>query len=472
MKRTVNATLSFPFKAARQLVWSLHARPLRVVARQVLISAPLLTLATSLYAQQPLPLDEARSRGLVLFQQSAVTGMVLVVVRGREAMIESYGETYPGSGQKPDANSLIRLCSVTKVFAGDLLVRLAAEGKVKLNDPLQRYAPTGKVVPQAMSGEQITLLALATHTAGLPREVAAYPANTPHFTFPDFAARWAWLPRQKLIFPPGTAALYSNVGFDLLGDALASASAKSYAHLLHTTLLEPLGMWDTTLFPSNSQCARLLRPTSDQGLCTETQASGASGGLYSTDADMVKLLQYLLRIPTSPIQPAGALDLYLRPQQLKSMQGLSHAGDATGIGLGWVQIGAPDSPSAIMEKTGSGAGFTTYLALSPQRQTGIFVAVTDGHGEAQVDLFHESNNLLAALANVSPLPPKVRPTPAPKHHPKRHRAVQSPQHASSLPFTPPQPNLKHGGDPERMLPVIWQQPLRHAVARELRAQFR
>jgi len=38
--------------------------------------APLLPLAASLPAQPPISLDEARNRGLVIFQQSAVTGMV------------------------------------------------------------------------------------------------------------------------------------------------------------------------------------------------------------------------------------------------------------------------------------------------------------------------------------------------------------------------------------------------------------
>ena len=47
-------------------------------------------------------------------------------------------------------------------------------------------------------------------------------------------------------------------------------------------------MWDTTLFPSVDQCARLLQPIKEEGLCTATEASGASGGLYSTGADMAK----------------------------------------------------------------------------------------------------------------------------------------------------------------------------------------
>jgi len=120
--------------------------------------------------------------------------------------------------------------------------------------------------------------------------------------------------------------------------------------------------------------------------------------------------------------------VYLKPAQLKTMEGLSHAGDPTGIGLGWVQVGDPAGPSAVMEKTGGGAGFETYIALSPQSQTGVFLAITDGRGGSQIDFYHEANNLLAALANVPPLPPRTHPARAAKkkvtrpHRPLRKRA--------------------------------------------------
>jgi serine-type D-Ala-D-Ala carboxypeptidase/endopeptidase len=396
-----------------------------IAANHALFIELLLTIAASLAAQQPLPLADAAQRGQTIFEQSASTGMVLVVVRSNEVMIKGYGDTFPGSGHVPDSHSLVRLCSLSKVLTTDLLLRLAADGKVKLADPLQRYALHGKRVPVGLDGSPITLLDLATHTSGLPREVGSYPAKTPHFTFPSYAYRWAWLPSQKLKTPPGTAALYSNIGFDLLGDALAKASAETYAQLLQKRLLKPLDMWDTTLFPTPGQCLRLMQPVGDEGPCTDTEASGASGGVYSTPADMVKLLKYLLHDPGSPAQPAGAFDVHLKPDQLKSMQGLSHAGDATGIGLAWIQIGDPATPSAILEKTGGGGGFTTYIALSPNRQTGVFLAATWGRGNARIDFFHEANNLLAALANVPPLPPRVHPAPPARKHPKRRRQPAS-----------------------------------------------
>ena len=396
--------------------------------RLILPSIVALVLAAAAglaHAQQAISLAEADLRAASLFQQAASTGMVLVVVRNREVMVKGYGETAPGSGMKPDAQSLIRLCSLSKVFTGELLLDFSNEGKLRLDDPLQRFAPAHRLVPKGTLGTPITLEELATHTSGVAREVGAYPPKIPHFTFPDYAQRWAWLPRQKLLFRPGTAALYSNVGFDLLGDALASAAHKPYAQILNERIVGPLGLRDTTLSPGSGQCARLLRGSGDEGACTDTQASGASGGVYSTGTDMVRVLEHLLQIPGTgvpPVPPGPGISVYLKPGELKSTQGLSHAGEPTGIGLAWIQIGDPATPSAILQKTGGGAGFETYIALSPKMHAGVFFAVTEGKGDSQVDLYHEANVLLAALANVPELPAKIRSTPAPRKRPTHRRS--------------------------------------------------
>jgi D-alanyl-D-alanine-carboxypeptidase/D-alanyl-D-alanine-endopeptidase len=392
-----------------------------------LLTLLLLNTSLLLKAQQPLSLAEAAARGSTLFDQSGATGMVLVIVRSHDMMAKGYGETFPGSGQRPTSASLIRLCSISKVFAGELLLELSNEGKVALTDPLQRFAPPNTIVPSGPTGTPITLRDLATHTAGLPREVSSYPAKTPHFTFPDQAFRWNWLPKQKLITSPGTAALYSNVAFDFLGDALASAANKTYTQLLNERFVQPLGLRDTTLTPGTEQCARLLRGTHDQGPCTDTQASAASGGVYSTSADMARVLQYFLHIPGASARNAPAIAVYLKPAELKTVQGLSHGGDPTGIGLGWVQLGDPESPSVLLAKTGGGAGFQTYIALSLKRQAGIFLAFTQGKGHSDINLFHEANNLLAAVADVPPLPPRVQQARAGKK--KKSSRVRPPASA-------------------------------------------
>ncbi len=99
---------------------------------------------------RPLPQLQSADPFLAdLFHRSGSTGMVVVVVRGNETWMQSYGQTYPGSHQKPDADSLLRLCSLTKIMTTDLLVKLVADGRVSLSDPLQKFAPHNVTVPDA-----------------------------------------------------------------------------------------------------------------------------------------------------------------------------------------------------------------------------------------------------------------------------------------------------------------------------------
>jgi D-alanyl-D-alanine-carboxypeptidase/D-alanyl-D-alanine-endopeptidase len=343
-----------------------------------------------------------------LFRRSGSTGMVVVVVRDNETWMQSYGQTYPGSHQKPNADSLIRLCSLSKIMTTDLLVKLVAEGRVSLSDPLQKFAPRNVIVPErtvrGLSSRPITLRDLATHTAGLPREIA-YPAgDSGHFTFPDYNFRWQWLPGYRLRFLPGTAAHYSNIGFDLLADALSAAAGKPYPQLFADRIAKPLGLRDTTLSPTPGECARLLIGARNQGRCTDTTAAAGSGGMYSTANDMTRWLKYLLALPGVPVhQDPAATATYIPASELRWTQGMGRAGVPNGIGLGWVHINQPDDPAMIIEKTGGGAGYTTYIALNPRRHIGIFVAATEDR-HAGPEIFRGSNDLLTYLAGLTPVP--------------------------------------------------------------------
>jgi serine-type D-Ala-D-Ala carboxypeptidase/endopeptidase len=372
--------------------------------------------------QAPASLPDLQSIGALstdLFLQSGATGMVLVVIRDDQVFFHGYGETAPNSHQLPTQDSLLRLCSLTKIFTTDVLTKLVADNTVRLEDPLQRYAPAGTIVPKRI--RPITLADLATHTSGLPRELGNPPPNTPHFTFPDYRTRWRWLKNQRLRSTPGTAALYSNVAFDLLGDALQSAAHKQYAALLAEHTLNPLQMQHTTFFPSAEQCGRLLISDHDDGLCTATEATAGSSGLYSTAADMAIWLKYLLRtgLPGIPAQDASAQAVYILPSKLVSQKGLDHAGEPTGVGLGWIHILPIDSPSHIVEKTGGGAGFQTYIAINHSRRTAIFLAATDGPVDTHLNLFNAANKLLLAVAGLPPLPPPPPKPVAKRKHPHR-----------------------------------------------------
>ena len=383
----------------------------RLLAALILFLPPSGLLSGHSVQAQTAPLPQLQSADPFvadLFRRSGATGMVVVVVRDKETWLHSYGQTHPGSHQKPNADSLIRLCSVSKIMTTDLLVKLVAEGRVSLADPLQKFAPGKVTVPvrtvRGESGRPITLRDLATHTAGLPREIAYPLGDSGHFTFPDYSFRWQWLPGYRLRFPPGTAAHYSNIGFDLLADALSVAAGKPYPQLFADRIAKPLGLRDTTLSPTSGECARLLIGARNEGRCTDTTAAAGSGGMYSTANDMTRWLEYLLDLPGVPMHhDPAATATYIPASDLRWTQGLGHAGVPNGIGLGWVHLNQPDDPTMIIEKTGGGAGFTTYIALNPGRHIGIFVAATEGR-HAGADFFRESNDLLIYLAGLTPVP--------------------------------------------------------------------
>jgi|HubBroStandDraft_5_1064220.scaffolds.fasta_scaffold02563_2 D-alanyl-D-alanine-carboxypeptidase/D-alanyl-D-alanine-endopeptidase len=390
----------------------------RLKFRLSLLVFPFILPCLSALAQANSPAS-ADALGTDLFLQSGSTGMVLVVVHDDQVIFRGYGETAPNSHKLPTQDSVVRLCSLTKIFTTDVLAKLVADKTVRLDDPLQRYAPPGAVVPKRV--RPITLADLATHTSGLPRELGNGPAGTPHFTFPDYRTRWRWLPNQRLRSTPGTAAVYSNVAFDFLSDALQAAAHKQYAALLAERTLNPLHMERTTFFPDADQCAHLLIGAHEEGPCTVTEASAGSSGLYSTASDMAIWLKYLLRTggTDTSAQDASAQAIYILPSSLVSQKGLDHAGEPTGIGLGWIHILPADSSSHIVEKTGGGAGFETYIAINYSRHTAIFLAATDGTVDTHVNLFNAANKLLLAVAGLPPLPSPVA-KPAARHR-RRHR---------------------------------------------------
>ena len=234
----------------------------------------------------PVLAEAADLAGYAMFMDSGAPGMVLVVVHGGHSLVLGYGETEKGNKRAPDGNSLLRLNSITKVFASEVLVSLAAEGKLRLTDPLQLYA--GKAKVPAFGLRPINLLDLATHSAALPREMGEAPPEAPPRTWPTREERWKWLSGIKLPWAPGSIAAYSNIGFDLLADAIETAAGRPYPDLLRKLVTAPLGMVDTGFVPTPEQCARLMTGSGlgGAGPCVDTHATDGSGGLYSTGNDM------------------------------------------------------------------------------------------------------------------------------------------------------------------------------------------
>jgi serine-type D-Ala-D-Ala carboxypeptidase/endopeptidase len=333
--------------------------------------------------------------GTVMFLQSGASGMVLVIVRGDRSLVLGYGETEKGNKRTPDGNSLFRLNSITKVFATEVLVSLAADGKLSLADPLQRYAGRTKV--PTFGSRPITLLDLATHSAALPREMGDAPDGVFHRAWPTREDRWKWLPGYKLPWAPGTIAAYSNVGFDLIADAIETAGGQSYPELLRKRVTAPLGMMDTGFAPTPDQCGRLMTGSGlgGAGPCVYTQATDGSGGLYSTGNDMARWLRHNIEDTDGTLALSHAI--YRQRQALPAAIGFDEAGPMAGLGLGWVTVAAQGIHPALVAKSGGGAGFMSYIAFAPGRNTGVFVAVNRVDFAMFSGLTETANALIANL---------------------------------------------------------------------------
>ncbi len=336
-------------------------------------------------AASPLLEQAVELPGFAMWSDSGAPGMVLGVVRGADSIVVGFGTVRPKAvhpelpNPEPDGRTLLRLGSISKAFAGELLASLVVDGRVRLTDPLRQYLGTDATVP-AFGGRQITLLDLATHSAGLPREMGFAPDGTAPFTWPTRADRVAWLAKQSLGWAPGTVAAYSNVGFDLLGDALVGASGVSYATLLRERITGPLGMADTGVTPDAGQCGRLMMGTGlgapAEPVCGDTEATAASGGMYSTADDMVVWLRHLLGASDAgaPVL-AVSQAVYRMRQTMPAAIGFDEAGPMAGLGLAWVMQTGHGGMPMILEKSGGGGGFMTYVAFAPGRGVGVFVAV-------------------------------------------------------------------------------------------------
>jgi D-alanyl-D-alanine-carboxypeptidase/D-alanyl-D-alanine-endopeptidase len=331
-----------------------------------------------------------------MFAESGATGMVVAIVRGDQVTIRGFGRRAPDDPAPPDGATLVRLQSVSKLLAADVLVSLAAQGRLTLTDPLQKYAPAGRRVPQAPGARPLELLDLATHTSGLGRNSPADPA----MPVPQAAAaRWAWLQGRRLP-PPGSYAHYSNLAFDLLGDAMAAAAHEPYVAALAQFVTGPLGMVDTTASPSPGQCRRLLSPgpLTAETPCQDTTQAAASGGLYSTAADMGAWIKHQLAAGGAAPDARAGQTVYYRRDALAFAEGLDVAGPATGIGLAWIQLDPTATHPRLLEKTGGGGGFMTYVALAPDRRVGMFVAINSVGFRRIQALSARTNDLVGALA--------------------------------------------------------------------------
>ena len=77
-------------------------------------------------------------------------------------------------------------------------------------------------------------------------------------------------------------------------------------------------------------------------------------------------------------------------------------GKATALGMGWVYMAPKDGRPGIIQKTGGGGGFITYMAMVPQYSVGVFIVVTRSAQTHFTPMSDGVNNLLTELIGNTP----------------------------------------------------------------------
>ncbi|MFE7649285.1 serine hydrolase domain-containing protein [Streptomyces phaeoluteigriseus] len=202
----------------------------------------------------------------------------------------------------------VQIASLTKVVTGTALVRMAAGGVLALDDPVERWLP-------AAPRTGITLQHLARHTSGLPRLPPGRVSRRDPYAAFDRPALERLLSRLDTLTKrsPGQEEEYSNLGYAVLGAALAAASGTTYEELVTEYVLRPLDLTEITANPHPDRCllppgllGRSRRPW------TMTGAILPAGGLWATPratADLVVrlLVERRLGDPAPSWQTAGPL---------------------------------------------------------------------------------------------------------------------------------------------------------------------
>jgi serine-type D-Ala-D-Ala carboxypeptidase/endopeptidase len=368
-----------------------------------LLAAAALPWARRARASQVLLDESAGFAGQILFLSLKTPALVLGVVRDGQTSIQGFGRRADNLSAAPGADTLFRIGSITKSFTGQVLASLAADGVVSLADPLTKYCP--EFAPMSQGGPPIRLIDLATHSAGLPREVP-HEAGAPDDPFVNITpdAFMGWLKANSLMFAPGTAISYSNFGFDLLAAALARAARQPYADLLDARVIRPLGLQDTTFAPSTEQTAHIMQGHNFDGSPMPNAKTGnvivGSGGLYSSARNLLAWLQWHLDRFSSGRASERLIDhaAYLWRDGLSAVFGMDESGHMDAMGLAWIIMAPEGDRPLILQKAGGLQGIFSYVAFAPARGIGVCAAINAFDLNAGLAMAKTANDLIGELA--------------------------------------------------------------------------
>lgn len=301
-----------------------------------------------------------------------------------------------------DEDSLFWIASMTKPMTALAVMMLVEEGKLSIDDPVEKHLPEfkGQMLLAEKTDHQvvlkkpqraITVKDILTHTSGLVSRPPMDASIVSYLNLKESVMACALSPLQ---FEPGMKWSYNNPGINTLGRLVEVISGKPYAEFMQERLFEPLGMVNTTFWPSEEQVSRLavsykpneqtkeLEPTNitfigERDISDKTRMPTPAGGLFSTAKDLAKYYRMLLN--------RGTLDgrVYIKESTLEKMT-TNHTGDlkvsftdGMHMGLGFHIVNLPGGVTADLSSGsfGHGGAYGTQSWIDPVKKLGFILLV-------------------------------------------------------------------------------------------------
>lgn len=325
-------------------------------------------------------------------------GVALVARDGRIVHLGAVGWADLESKRPMRTDAVFAIMSMTKPIAAAAALKLCEEGKLSLDEPVARRLPE---FAEGARG-RITLRQLLSHTSGL----GGNQQNVG--TLAETAAEVA---KRPLSFEPGSKWGYSP-GLSVAGRLVEIAAGEPFDSYVTKAILAPLGMTDTTFFPTSEQLARaatIYKRTKDgDGLepaenwflgPLESRTPNPSGGLYSTAADLLRFWQMILNggeLDGVRILSAQTVREMTTPQTGDLPAGFV-PGSQWGLGVGIVR--EPQGVTAMLSPGtfGHGGAYGTQVWVDPKRRA-VFLLLIQRIGIVNSDASEFRERFQAAAA--------------------------------------------------------------------------
>ena len=319
-----------------------------------------------------------------LAREGRFQGVALVAEQGDAVLHRAYGLANAEWRVSNTISTKFRVASITKTFTAAVVLRLAQEGVLKLRAAVTEYLPAYPKEP----GERITLHHLLAHTSGLINdpdvEGFEWSKERLHHTPSEMLALFSTRP---LMFAPGRDYRYSNFGYYLLAQIVATVTGKRFGDVLREQIFDPLQMENTS--------------TAENKVVLDQRASGyfvrdgrhwnappfdtsvviGAGDIISTAGDLLKWDQALY---TDMVLRQEYRDVLFRPTMPEK----------DNYAYGWY-VSLPDKhPGATWARhSGSINGFSSILVRYPQKRQ-LIVLLSNLHGVQTIPISSRIHEVL------------------------------------------------------------------------------